>query len=272
MSNNFGNPAEDEWDGWGTPSPEDTPQSDNIWGSPNTDAENNWSEEQDGNVGGWDDMSSPQPPQEDIWGMQNQGAFIQPDNNFIPQEGGMSQNYQNFDDTGDLTAQIQPEPVKFNFGKKTVAFIGAGIILLLIFVLMFIDSIKISPKQTQTPQTQQPTQQVQQQQTDTTSQQQNVQGTSQGSAVLVEVPDSMDVSYSGDVHEANGKVTAKKKYVQGHQILYCVTINITFGSSSENISYYCNYNSYNQVSVGDVVVITYQQVNDNYISVNAIQK
>lgn len=281
MSNGVNNPA--DWDDWGSTPTGDAPQSDDTWGSPNTD--NTWGNEQSS----WDDLSQPQQQEDDIWGsndtwgqqsqdsfipQDNQGTFIPQDNQgtFIPQDD-MTQSFQNFDDSGDLTAQVQQQPVKFNFGTKKAALILAGAILLLAVILMIIDSIKITPKPTQQPQAQQ--QQVQQstpQQQTTPQPQQSSVGTSQGSAVLVEVPDSMDISYSGDIQEANGKVISKKKYVQGHQILYCITINITFGSSSENVSYYCNYNSYNQVSVGDVVVITYQQVNDNYISVNAIQK
>lgn len=260
MSLDNNNPADIGWDDWGS-SQEETPQSDDIWGS-----------------------------SDDIWG--NQGTFVQQEEvnsqgnfsseeanfnqgNFIHQDGGINQtyyqgqddvvqNYQNFDDTGDLTSQVNNNPVKFNFSPKKVSLVLAGILLFLALVLMFIDRIKISPKSNQVQQTQ--SSQVQQ-----PVQQQQI-GTSQGSAVLVEVPDSMNISYSGDVHEANGKVISKKKYVQGHQILYCVLINISFGSSSENVSYYCNYNSFNQVNVGDVVVISYQQVNDSYISISAIQK
>lgn len=286
MSSNINNPA-DEWDDWGSTPTGDTPQSEDIWNSTNqnnVENSNIWDSEQQDN---WNDLGSQQDTvnnQQDIWGSQYQGTFIQQDtynqSDFLPQDNITSQDYQNFDDSGDLTAQVQQQPVKFNFSPKKASLIIAGVLLTLALVLMVIDSIKISPKQNQ----QQPVQQTQQQdnitqqqtqsqpQSQPQTQQQSQSVTSQGSAVLVEVPDSMSVSYSGDIQEANGKVIDKKKYVQGHQILYCITINISFGSSSENVSYYCNYNSYNQVNVGDVVVISYQQVNDSYISVNAIQK
>ena len=86
--------------------------------------------------------------------------------------------------------------------------------------------------QQQQPQQQQPQQQPQQDSSSTQTQQQEQSQQSSnvandvGRVVLVEIPSSTTMNYATDVLTANGTVVSKTKYVQGNQILYCVSITI----------------------------------------------
>lgn len=255
------------WEDWGNQQPQDNSQS------------GSFINQQDG----WDDFGSNQDQsgnfvsQQNNWDNQNWNNQQSQNNNWDNQQpqnnnwNGMQNNQSN---------QIPIKtPVNFNFSSKKIAFILAGIFIVLAVLFMCIDKVHINkkPKAEQEQTTEVVEQSNENKNNDRDqdeSQSQNKQqvNTSSNSAVLVQIPEDTVLNYSGDVLEANGAVTSKTKFVQGHQVLYCVTINLTFGASSENINYYCNYASYNAVSVGDIVVVSYQQVDDNYISVNAISK
>lgn len=258
--------SDDSWSNWG-----DSSDDDFSWDS-NTSS--NESQSNDVNWG-----STTQPQQENYQGWNNTQAstennFIQPDENWSNQDSSAT-NDETFDsymqNNNPVTESL---PIKTNFSTKSVAFIIAGVLVVLALVFLLLDNIHIKTKTTTSQETTTTT--TQETQTTTTNEQSTETNTtttqSSSNAVLVEVPDSMSLNYSGDVLTTNGTVIAKLKYVQGHQVLYCIQINIAIGSSSETINYYCNYASFNAVSKGDVVVITYQQVEDSYISVNSISK
>jgi len=123
------------------------------------------------------------------------------------------------------------------------------------------------------------TQSVVEQSTSATSEQsvqsdveQPSQSVQAGGIQLLEIPDTTSLNYSGDVYEANGAVAEKKKFLQGSQVVYCVVVNIAVGASTETVNYYCTYASFNAVSVGDVVVVSYQNVGGKLISVTSISK
>ena len=80
------------------------------------------------------------------------------------------------------------------------------------------------------------------------------------------------MDYTGDVYEASGKVTAKTKYLDGHQVVYLLEISLVFGSTTETVDFWCSYSTWTAVRVGDVVQTTYQQVSDGYISLNSVTK
>lgn len=93
-----------------------------------------------------------------------------------------------------------------------------------------------------------------------------------GTVTMLEVPENTVLNYSQDAYEANAVVAGKVKYLIGHQIVYCIDLNITVGGSSEVVKYYCSYSAYNAVSKGDIVTVTYNQVDDSYISVSSVAK
>lgn len=271
----------DDWDNWdATDSQSDIPQNsgDDDWSNFGDEGQEQ-SQQEDG-WDGWDEGQSQQDipqnggfvgqTQEDWGSWDNQGSQDQTaDNGF-----GDFENQQNYN------SPVQESvPKQFNLSTKTVALILAGILVVVGLLFMGIDKIHIK-KNTSSNSAQQQ-QQVQQPQQDSSSTQTQQQEQSQqssnvandaGRVVLVEIPSSTTMNYATDVLTANGTVVGKTKYVQGNQILYCVSITIAFADSSSTVNYYCNYASYNQVSKGDLVVVTYQQVEDSYISINSISK
>ena len=204
-----------------------------------------------------------------------QGSFIQPDDDGWGRTSGVEEPQINDtvpSDFASSTAQIQEfQPRQFNLSMKKVALIVGVVGVLLALLLLGLSKIHFSPKQPSNPTP--PPQQVEQQPPQ--QEPSGNQGTSAADVdkvVLVEIPDSMKLDYNGDVLEMNAKVISKLKYVQGHQVLYCVNLGVALGASSETVSYYCNLSSFNAVSEGDIVIIKYQQVNDSYISIMSISK
>lgn len=207
-----------------------------------------------------------------------QGGFIQQDDDGWGRTSGVEEapvpDAPNPNDFASSEAHIQEfQPRQFNLSMKKVAVIIAVVGVLVALLFLGLDKIHFKPKQPSSNppvQTQQPVQDTNQggseanKPTDT--------NTDVDSVTLVEIPESMKLDYNGDVLEMNAKVINKLKYVQGHQVLYCVNLGVAMGASSETVSYYCNLSSFNAVSVGDIVIIKYQQVNDSYISIMSISK
>lgn len=287
----------DDWDNWdATDSQSDIPQDsgDDDWSNFGDEGQ-----EQSQQEDGWDGWNEGQSQQD----IPQNGGFIgqtQEDWGSWDNQGGQNQTADNgfgdFENQQNYNNPVQESvPKQFNFSTKTVALILAGILVVIALLFMGIDKIHIKKNtssnsaqqqqqvqqqqpQQQQPQQQQPQQQPQQDSSSTQTQQQEQSQQSSnvandvGRVVLVEIPSSTTMNYATDVLTANGTVVGKTKYVQGNQILYCVSITIAFADSSSTVNYYCNYASYNQVSKGDLVVVTYQQVEDSYISINSISK
>lgn len=282
----------DNWDDWGDDtssqsSTENTQQStDDGWGDWGDSGEES---QQESSSDDWDDWSSDNQQTDtqqnwDDWGSstdqnQSDGSFINDSQDVNQNWSSQPQDYQ--------TQNTQP--IQTHFSTKTIAIIVAVAILIIALLLMGIDKIHLSKKPVSTvvPQQQQAVDNNQQgnnQQSDN-SQGNNQQSTereseSRGSqddsslksATLVEIPDSTSMTYSNDTLKANGKVTAKKKYVQGKQVVYCVEITIAVGSSSETVNYYCTSATFNQVGIGDILIVNYVQVDDSYISITNVEK
>lgn len=287
----------DDWDNWdATDSQSDIPQDsgDDDWSNFGDEGQ-----EQSQQEDGWDGWNEGQSQQD----IPQNGGFVgqtQDDWGSWDNQGGQNQTVDNgfgdFENQQNYNNPVQESvPKQFNFSTKTVALILAGILVVIALLFMGIDKIHIKKNtsnksaqqqqqvqqqqpQQQQPQQQQPQQQPQQDSSSTQTQQQEQSQQSSnvandgGRVVLVEIPSSTTMNYATDVLTANGTVVSKTKYVQGNQILYCVSITIAFADSSSTVNYYCNYASYNQVSKGDLVVVTYQQVEDSYISINSISK
>jgi len=120
---------------------------------------------------------------------------------------------------------------------------------------------------------------AQSQQHQTTQQSsQPTQSSSQGSSAktdsvaLIRIPDSTAMNYSGDVLQATGTVTGKTKYLIDSQVVYCINLNISVGSASQSLYFFCNYATFSSVANGDLVAVSYQQVQDNFISVISVTK
>lgn len=282
----------DNWDDWGDdtssqPSTENTQQSGDDWGDWGNSSEQSQPES---SSSGWDDWNSGnQQSSNDDW--NNWGSSPdqnQSGSNFIDDSQDVNQSWSSQPQDYQTQAPTEP-PIQTHFSTKTIAIIVAVVILGIALLLMGIDKIHLSKKPADTnTNTNTTTSTVQQQQQDDASTQQsnNTQSSNTqsealddsqntgalNSATLVEIPSSASMTYSNDTLKANGKVTDKKKYVQGKQIVYCVEITIAVGSSSETVNYYCTSATFNQVGMGDILIVNYVQVDDSYISITNVEK
>lgn len=276
----------DNWDDWGDAtssqsSTENTQQSGNDdWGDWGDSGEQS---QQESSSDGWDDWGSDSQQTDtqqswDNWGSstdQNQSG-----SNFIDDSQDVNQSWSSQPQDYQTQAPTEP-PIQTHFSTKTIAIIVAVVILGIALLLMGIDKIHLSKKPADTN-TSTTTSTVQQQQDDASTQQSsNTQSEALddsqntgalNSATLVEIPDSASMTYSNDTLKANGKVTDKKKYVQGKQVVYCVEITIAVGSSSETVNYYCTSATFNQIGKGDILIVNYVQVDDSYISITNVEK
>lgn len=281
----------DDWDDWedDTFSQPTPANNDEGWGDWGDQSEQQPAKSSDDDWGDWSgtqsDTSQQTESSNDGWGdwgssSQQNGGFINPnqsDDNFIDPSQDDSQSWAN-QPQDYQTQQVTEPPIKTNFSTKIIAFIVAGGILVVALLLMGIDKVHINKKDTTNTNTNTTVVQEEQRNTVGSSSQQEQSNqvaesqTSMDSAVLVEIPNSTSMTYSNDTLKANGKVTDKKKYVQGKQIVYCVEITIAVGSSSETVNYYCTSATFNQIGKGDILIVNYVQVDDSYISITNVEK
>lgn len=252
----------DDDDGWGSFG------SDDDWGTPTQ------SDDFTPDQGDFSSQPGIQPGGQQI----QQGGFIQQDEDGWGSTSGIDETtmgIQNPNDFASSEVNVQEyQPKRLNLSMKKVALIILAACVVVALVFLGLDKIHITkkPSQPSSNQPQQSNSNQTQQQGVSNNTQQGSTNTSVEGVTLIEIPDTVSLDYNGDIMEANGKVINKLKYVQSHQVLYCINIGVALGSSSETVSYYCNYSSYNAVKEGDIVVLRYQQVNDTYISVISISK
>lgn len=203
----------------------------------------------------------------------------------------------------DDVPELEQPSQGFNFGYKTVGVVVAVGLILIAFVILFLSKLDLVKKPVDTPQPVQVQQeqqqlqqqqevqqetQVQQQETQIEEQQQETQvqqsqiddtqsdnqgySESQVSNGLVSIPDSTSLDYSSNVTQAQGVVSSLSRYLQDGQVIYCVNLDISIGTSTTPVHYYCGYNVYKQISVGEILNVEYQQVSDNCFSVCTISK
>ena len=196
----------------------------------------------------------------------------------------------------DDVPELEQPSQGFNFGYKTVGVVVAVGLILIAFVILFLSKLDLVKKPVDTPQpvqVQQEQQQLQQQQEvqqETQVQQQETQieesqpqidntqngyqeySESSSDNGLVSIPDSTSLDYSSNVTQAQGVVSSLSRYLQDGQVIYCVNLDISIGTSTTPVHYYCGYNVYKQISVGDILNVEYQQVSDNCFSVCTISK
>lgn len=263
-SNFAGNSQDSVWGSESFPN-----NSDNVWGSSDSgQSDDIWGSSSQQN----DVWGSPSTQSDDGWGSPSQPNDSSSNGKFAD-FGGNSEYQQDTQLTQQNTGEVQPsQGKKFNFGYKTVGLICGGIFLLVAIILIFINSIKVTPKDNQQP-VQQPVQQTAQQPVQQGQQQSgNVQTQTNGNKNLIPIPADTALNYSGEVLSASGVVSKKLSYLDDHQVIYCIEILINVGNTSFTADYYCNYAPYQQVGVGDLVTIKYQQVSDGFISISEIKK
>lgn len=267
--------------GWETPSGDgwSSSSSNDGWGASDSGNNDGWGAS-DTNNDGWGSPSS--SGGDDFWAGSDENEEFEPagdqysgmsgSNNNLPASDGFNapESQEQFEELNNTPTL---EPKQFNFSKKTIGLLLAGVCILIALAFALVDNIKITKNNNNQVQVQNNQNQGQQQQPQ--AQQGNTtvgNNVANGSVTFIEIPDDTSLNYSGDVLTASGTVVGKFKYLCGHQVIYCINIRIAVGSSAEEVSYYCNYSSFQAVGSGEIVTVTYQQVADGYISVNSISK
>lgn len=75
------------------------------------------------------------------------------------------------------------------------------------------------------------------------------------------------LNYQATDMSVSGTITDKKILDLGtSQYIYYIEITSVLGNNKTVFQYYCTYNTYNEVNLNDLVLVTYKQVtDDNYI-------
>lgn len=210
----------------------------NAWGTPNASETSN----------AWPDTSGSSEPVNNTWSETTDDAWGEVDDNAWGNTSTNSTSVQQ-----EVQAPTNAAPAK-PLGSKTLAFAVLGIGLVIALVILFISRIDISKKD-ETP-------------TKPVTQQQSQQAVTQYDVGLKEVT---GVS-SNTEYTVNGSIYNKLYYATNNQVLCGIQIKIDFGSESEIWTYYCAYNIYKQVDIGDMVKVTYSKPNDNFIMIHGVSK
>lgn len=158
-------------------------------------------------------------------------------------------NTENNQEQQDMQSQVG-QAVPKSIGPKTLAFAILVIGLALALVFLFISKININKKET-------PTKMMQ----------------SQPVAMQYDIGlKEVAGINSNQEYTVNGSVYNKLYYATTNQVLCGIQIKIDFGSKSEIWTYYCAYNIYKQVDIGDTVEVTYSKPNDNFIMIHGVSK
>lgn len=159
---------------------------------------------------------------------------------------------------------------------KTVGVVVAIILAVLALIILGLSNIHLVKKEPvqQVKQVEQEQQPAQDKDIEPTQPQvtQDEPKVSTSGNTLVEVPDSTYIDYSVKTIQSQGVVQSLSRYLQDGQVIYCINLDITMGKTSTEVKYYCGYNVFKQVKVGDIVTVDYQQVSDTCFSVCTISK
>ena len=224
--------------------------SDNLWDTPSAteDTGNAWPEAPNTSDDMWGNAAgATQPTSTNAWSETNDDAWSESDD-YWNETNNTVQDVMNTPTEQNSANSSNAKPI----GTKTLAFgvLGVGIIIALI--ILFISRIDISkkePAKTPAPQT-------------------NTQVQTQTDVSLTEVTgvsSNQEYTLSGTIHD-------KVYYAANNQVLCGIKIKMEFGSESQIWTYYCAYNIYKQVNIGDTVQVTYSKPNDKFIMIHGVSK
>ena len=165
--------------------------------------------------------------------------------------------------------ELPQRPKQTSLGYKTVGIIVALGLVILALVILGLSNIKLVKKTNQS--------QIQQEQQVQNTGYTNTESTVDSqqpadSKSLLTIPSNTYMDYSSKVVQSQGVVTSLSKYLQDGQVIYCIDLDITMGTSKNTVHYYCGYNVFKQVQVGDILNVEYQQVSETCYSVCTISK
>lgn len=233
----------------------------------------------------------------DFWNSQNTGnSFENADQTFNFNTVGNTQNQA--EQTANTANDNSNGENKLKLGYKSVGLLIAGLLIVVAIVISLISGA-LKPKGTTPQQTTTPITQTQQgssnvhgstQAKGNTNTQANSSSNVQGSTKTQSNTYSQDStqtdgsSTSGEnITEVNGGtvnyaspqkasaiISSKKTYVVGNSLVYDLELNINDGDAV--CSYFCSKSSYDAVSVGSTVKVTYSVAQNGYIGVESVVK
>lgn len=160
-----------------------------------------------------------------------------------------------------------------NLGFKSIAFIVATVFAIICFILIIFSKASIVSKKQDSNKVSSTQVETQQGSTETGGGSEKLDvSKASSSGGLKELPSDTVINYTGDVYTSTGKVHDKVKFLQNSQVIYCVKINVDIADKTKIVNYYCGYNVFDEVDVGDTVNVEYQVVSDTCYSVNTITK
>lgn len=229
---------------------------------------------------------------EDQWGFDNPADFSGEfgSDGFSNQSSNDFENYSS-DSSSDSNAGSKSQDFNkinilgrtFTLDYKTTGIIVASALVLIGFLMLIIGSIKVVKKD-DTSNLQANRNQVEiqtQAQAEASTQTQSHSGvvqkqentySSSGTSSFVVIPDDMQINYNASIQTSQGTVSSLSRYLQNNQVVYCVEVNAVLGVSATSVKYYCGYNTYRQLNVGDSITVEYQQVSDTCFSVLTLRK
>lgn len=177
--------------------------------------------------------------------------------------------------------ELPQRPQQTSFGYKTVGIVVALGLVILALIVLGLSNIKLVKKTNENNQAQ-----VQQEQqasntgsnttvptsTESASNTESTNQQSSSTTSLINIPSNTYMDYSNKAIQAQGVVTSLSKYLQDGQVIYCINLDITMGTATNTVHYYCGYNVFKQVEVGDILNVEYQQVSETCYSVCTISK
>lgn len=229
---------------------------------------------------------------EDQWGFDNPADFSGEfgSDGFSNQFSNDFENYSS-DSSNSSNAESKSQDFTkikilgrtFTLGYKTTGIIVASVLVVIGFLMLIIGSIKVVKKddtsnlQANRNQVEIQTQAQAEASTQTQSQSEVVQKqesiySSSGTSSFVVIPDDMQINYNASIQTSQGTVSKLSRYLQNNQVVYCVEVSAVLGVSTTSVKYYCGYNTYRQLNVGDSVTVEYQQVSDTCFSVLTLRK
>lgn len=224
--------------------------SDNLWDTPSAteDTGNAWPEAPSTSDDMWGNAAgATQPTSTNAWSETNDDAWSESDD-YWNETNNTVQDVVNTPTEQNNSSSSNVKPI----GTKTLAFGVLGIGIVIALIILFISRIDISKKEpTKTP-----------------APQTNTQVQTQTDASLTEVTgvsSNQEYTLSGTIHD-------KVYYAANNQVLCGIKIKMEFGSESQIWTYYCAYNIYKQVNIGDTVQVTYSKPNDKFIMIHGVSK
>lgn len=191
-------------------------------------------------------------------GGATQSTFEQP----VQEQDYWEQENQKYEEENQT---LQSPKKEFNFGGIAVMFIILGVLFVLFLIFIGLARVKVTPKN----KTQNTTAQVSV--ATNTGQQTSTKQTSNAVSLTI-VDDSIATESGNAVLSAAGVVTAKERYLQGSQLIYCINIGISESGENKDIKYYCSQDVYNSVKNGDILMVNYTQVSNKCFAVVNVQK